>query len=117
MPCFIYACLLRNFSHKVWLPSVWTPLVNFRSPDNVWEIVVRFTVEAKNLSLLQTVQTASVDPHNCLSTARPTAEYFPVAKAAGTQSCQHSPAKMLKIITAIPPISLHGPQINNCHTN
>ena len=68
-------------------------------------------------SLLQTIQTTSVDPLSCLSTARPTAEYFPVAKAAGTQSCQHSPAKMLKIITAIPPISLHGPQINNCHTN
>jgi hypothetical protein len=57
-----------------------------------------------------------MDPHRLLPTARPTAEYFPVANPSAAHSLTLSPTMIIKIHTALPSLLLHGPQINNCHT-
>ena len=70
--------------------------------DNVRWIVVGFLVEEWYLSLVESAQTASVGLLSHLSTARPTGEYFPLAKVAGARSWPLSPTKILKINKTIP---------------
>lgn len=93
-----------------------TPSIVIRTRDDVWGIVFRFLTWARSLSLLEHVQSACVDPCSHLSTASPTRGYIPVGKAAGTRSWPLSSSKILKAQTALP-LKLHGPQINNSHTN
>ena len=62
------------------------PYYSNQPTDNIRGIVVQFLAEETYLSLLESDQTASGDPLVRLSTARPTGEYFPIAKAAGARS-------------------------------